>query len=86
MESSGYHRTQKGGGTHYRIVVRGELSERFATAFEGMHMETRSGHTILTGELDQPHVHGILDRVGALGLKLVSVDSEPADAKAWGLR
>ena len=86
METSGYHRTQRGSVTHYRIVGRGELSERLATAFEGMHMETRSGHTILTGELDQPHVHGILDRVGALGLKLVSVDSAPAEDRAGGLR
>jgi hypothetical protein len=62
--------------TIYRIVVGGELSERFARAFEGMEMETRSGQTILTGEvIDGAHLHGILDRIGALGLKLVSVES-----------
>jgi hypothetical protein len=37
--------------TIYRIVVRGEISERYATAFEGMEMEAKSGHTILTGEI-----------------------------------
>ena len=37
-------------------------------------METKNGKTILTGEVvDQPHLHGILDRIGALGLKLLSV-------------
>jgi hypothetical protein len=61
--------------TVYRIVVREELSERYAAAFEGMEMETKAGRTILTGEVvDQPHLHGILDRIGALGLKLVSVE------------
>ena len=61
--------------TVYRIVVDGELSERYAIAFEGMEMEVKSGRTILTGEvIDQPHLHGILDRIGALGLQLVSVE------------
>jgi hypothetical protein len=79
MESGGKQRMRKGTGTVYRIVVRGELSERLATAFEGMQMEAEGGHTILTGEIDQPHVHGILDRIGALGLKLVSVESMPGE-------
>jgi hypothetical protein len=65
---------KKGTKTIYRIVVRGELSDRYAVAFEGMQMQTKDGRTILTGEVaDQPHLHGILDRIGALGLKLVSV-------------
>ena len=65
-----------GTSTVYRIVVRGELSERYAVAFEGMEMEVKSGQTILTGEIkDDPHLHGILDRIGALGLRLLSVES-----------
>ena len=61
--------------TVYRIVVRGELSERYAIAFEGMEMETNRGRTVLTGEIkDEPHLHGILDRIGSLGLRLVSVE------------
>ena len=78
MESSGEHRTREGTGTVYRIVVREELSERYAAAFEGMEMETKEGQTVLTGEvIDQPHLHGILDRINGLGLKLVSVESAP---------
>jgi hypothetical protein len=66
--------------TVYRIVVRGELSERYAVAFEGMKMETSRGRTILTGEIkDEPHLHGILDRIGALGLRLLSVESFPTE-------
>ena len=65
-----------GTSTVYRIVVRGELSQRYAVAFEGMEMEVKSGRTILTGEIkDEPHLHGILDRIGALGLRLLSVES-----------
>jgi hypothetical protein len=61
--------------TVYRIAVGGELSERYAVAFEGMEMEVKNGRTILTGEIkDQPHLHGILDRIGALGLKLLSLE------------
>jgi hypothetical protein len=61
--------------TVYRIVVRGELSERYAVAFEGMEMEASRGRTVLTGEIkDEPHLHGILDRIGSLGLRLVSVE------------
>ena len=60
--------------TVYRIEVGGELSERYTEAFKGMKMETKSGRTVLIGEvIDDPHLHGILDRISALGLKLVSV-------------
>jgi hypothetical protein len=61
-------------GMVYRIVAQSELSDRYAAAFEGMHMETKNGQTILTGEVvDQPHLYGILNRVNALGLELLSV-------------
>jgi hypothetical protein len=63
-------------GTVYRIVVRSELSERYAAAFEGMKMETKDGQTILIGEIiDQPHLFGILDRINGLGLELLSVEA-----------
>ena len=76
MESGGNQRIHNmGTRTVYRIVVRGELSERYAVAFEGMEMETNRGRTVLTGEIkDEPHLHGILDRIGSLGLRLVSVE------------
>jgi hypothetical protein len=55
--------------------VRYELSERYAGAFEGMRMERRGGNTLLTGEIiDQPHLHGILDRLNGLGLELMRVE------------
>jgi hypothetical protein len=65
-------------GKTYRIVVRSELSERYAAAFEEMEMETNSGLTVLTGKIiDQPHLYGILERVSSLGLELLSVECLP---------
>jgi hypothetical protein len=61
--------------TSYQIVVRGELSQRFSTAFEGMTLVAGDGQTVITGMVvDQAHLHGLLDRVGELGLELVSVN------------
>jgi outer membrane PBP1 activator LpoA protein len=65
----------------YRIVVRSELGNSYASAFEGMRLETRDGRTILTGEVeDQPHLFGILDRLNGLGLQLLSVEVLSDDA------
>ncbi|HZD69486.1 MAG TPA: hypothetical protein VFA45_11410 [Actinomycetes bacterium] len=64
------------GPVRYRIVVRGELSRRFAPAFEGMALEAAGGQTVITGTvLDQSHLHGLLDRISELGLDLVSVNA-----------
>jgi hypothetical protein len=63
-------------GKVYRIVVRSELGDRYASAFEGMRMETQDGQTILTGLVkDQPHLFGVLDRLYGLGLELLSVQA-----------
>jgi hypothetical protein len=92
LNGSGYEtgsgRRRDSMGPFYRIVVRSELSDRYAGAFEGMQMETRDGKTILTGELvDQPHLHDILDRINGLGLKLLSVQdlSEESHYRAEGV-
>ena len=62
----------------YRIVVRSELSDSYASAFERMRMETRDGRTILTGEVvDQSHLFGVLQRLYGMGLALLSVQAIP---------
>jgi hypothetical protein len=72
----------KGTGRVYRVVVRSELGERYAAAFEGMRMETEEGRTILTGEVeDQPYLFGILDRINGLGLELLSVEALPEEVR-----
>ena len=73
--------SKKRTGKVYRIVVRSELSDRYAPAFEGMQIEAKDGETILTGEvIDQPHLHGILASINGLGLELLSVQALPEDA------
>jgi hypothetical protein len=74
VESGGKQVTHIGTPMVYKIVVRGELSERYAMAFEGMEIE--NGQTVLTGEVkDQSQLHGFLERIGASGLELVSVEN-----------
>jgi hypothetical protein len=61
--------------TTYRIVVRGELSQRYLPAFEGMALVPGDGQTAIVGPvIDQAHLHGLLVRVGDLGLDLLSVN------------
>jgi hypothetical protein len=61
-------------GVAYELVARGELSERFAYLFNGMHMEQVRGTTVLTGEvIDQAQLHGFIARLAELGVELISV-------------
>ena len=80
MEVGGKQMMRRGTGRFYRIIVRSELSDKYAVAFEGMEMETKDGVTVLTGRIiDQPHLYGILDRINGLGLELLSVQALPED-------
>jgi hypothetical protein len=72
---------RRGNGKVYRIVVRSELSDAYAVAFEGMEMQAKGGYTVLEGKIiDQPQLYGILARVNGLGLELLSVEALPEDA------
>jgi hypothetical protein len=62
-----------------RITVRGRLSPRLASAFEGMVPCYRHGHTDLDGEVaDQAQIHGLLSRIRDLGLELEHVTVLPS--------
>ena len=62
-------------GARYRIVVRGELDDRFSYLFNGMRMECVEGTTVLTGSvLDQAQLHGYIERFEELGLELLAVE------------
>ena len=65
--------------TMYQICIRGRVTERFGSAFEGMRLESGVIGTVFTGEIrDQSQLYGLLDRVRDLGLELVSVQPQPA--------
>lgn len=57
----------------YRIVLRGELGDRFAADFEGMSMDATNGKTYLWGEVDQSKLHGILESVQRYNLEIIDV-------------
>jgi hypothetical protein len=83
MEMSGKRKMRRGTGTIYRVVVRSELSDAYAVAFEGMNMETKNGVTVLTGTIiDQPQLYGILARINSLGLDLLRVEALTNDARS----
>ena len=57
-----------------RITVRGRLSRRLASAFDGMTLARSAGSTELVGEVaDQSQLHGLLTRIRDLGLELETV-------------
>ena len=69
----------KGGYATYRLIVRGELDERYGYLFEGMQMERTEGTTIFTGGVrDQAKLHGLIDQIEELGLDLLSVQQVAA--------
>lgn len=57
----------------YEIRVVGKLGPAAQEAFEGLGVNTEPLATVLSGEFDQAALHGLLDRVRALGLELVDI-------------
>jgi hypothetical protein len=75
-----------GMGATYRIVVRGEIDDRFAFLFNGMRMERMEGTTVKTGTVvDQAQLHGYIDRLAELGLDLLRIEQldELVGLAAW---
>jgi hypothetical protein len=61
------------GPHHYRVIVFGRLGETSRGIFEDLCVEPDGANTWLTGELDQPALFGVLDRIQELGLELVAL-------------
>ena len=59
----------------HQIRIRGQLDQRWSEWFAGFTVEVDSdGTTTLTGSVvDQAALHGLLRRIGDLGLTLISV-------------
>lgn len=62
----------------YEIRVVGSLGPAAREAFADMVLEVEPTTTVLSGDLDQPGLHALLDRVRALGLELLDVKQAPA--------
>ena len=69
------------GALRYRLVVEGELGERYARAFDGMDVCSANGETEIMGPVvDQSQLLGLLERIAGLGLTIRSVSSLGEDA------
>ena len=63
----------------YEIRIRGRLTEPLLSSFEGMTSTFEPVETILHGPVrDQAELHGLIDRIQALGLELVEVRRLPS--------
>lgn len=63
------------GAALYRIVVAGRLAPRHRAELDQFSVEASDQETVLTGPVvDQAQLQGLLDRIAALELVLVSVN------------
>ena len=63
--------------TRYEIRLAGQLDEASAAAFAGLDLTCSAAVTVVSGELDQAALHGMLERVRVLGLDLIEVRRVP---------
>jgi hypothetical protein len=62
----------------YEVQVEGVLDSSWSDWFEGLQIQNQDGDTVLSGILlDQPALHGILDKVRDLGLSIIAVRRLP---------
>jgi hypothetical protein len=58
-----------------KITIQGHLDKKWMYSFEGMNISYAGNNTILTGDIkDEAHLHGVLNIIRDLNLKLVSVN------------
>ena len=58
------------------IIISGHLDEAWADWFDGMKFKYDGKDTVLSGMIkDDAHLHGILNRIRDLNLKLISVNT-----------
>jgi hypothetical protein len=68
----------------YEIRVSGHLSANWAVRFEGLSIQLGpGGETVLSGELDQAAIHGVLVKIRDLGLNLISVNRVESAGSKW---
>jgi hypothetical protein len=62
----------------YEIRIRGRVTEPLLSSFEGMTSTFEPVETVLHGPVrDQAELHGLIDRIQALGLELIEVRRLP---------
>jgi hypothetical protein len=63
----------------YEIRIKGRVSRALLDSFEGMESDLEPVETVLHGPVrDQAELHGVIDRIQALGLELIEVRRIPS--------
>jgi len=57
----------------YEVTIRGEPGEALLGAFSDVTVRQASGVTVLSADLDQAALHGLLARIADLGIDLLGV-------------
>jgi hypothetical protein len=64
--------------TGYEIRVKGRMSDTLTNAFEDFTSAVKPAETVMRGNIrDQAELHGLLERIQALGLELIEVRRLP---------
>jgi hypothetical protein len=59
-----------------KITIQGHLDKKWKNSFEGMEISYEGDNTILVGNLkDEAHMHGVINIIRDLNLKLISINS-----------
>jgi hypothetical protein len=61
----------------YRITVSGALDEAACEVLADLKIEPCEAATVLTGDLDEAALYGVLNRLLVLGLELVELTRSP---------
>jgi hypothetical protein len=61
----------------YDVTIRGEPGDVLLGAFSDVTVRRAAGATVLSAELDQAALHGLLQRVADLGIELLGVQLVP---------
>ena len=62
----------------YEIRIKGRVSQALLDSFAGMDSDLEPVETVLHGPIkDQAELHGVIDRIQALGLELIEVRRLP---------
>lgn len=58
---------------HYEVRVEGVLGPQWAAWFGNLQLDSDGRQTVISGQLDQAALHGVLSKVRDLGLRLIAV-------------
>lgn len=60
-----------------KITIQGFLDKKWKDCFDGMEINYEGDNTIIAGNIkDEAHLHGILNQIRDLNLKLISVNPD----------